>query len=603
MNVSQPTSSASGITWRLEDLYAEPSADLIGEHQAQAADAAQAFEQDYRERVAQLDPEALAQALARWEEILSLSSRPLIYAQLRFAADTGLPSLGAALESARQKHSAIRQRLIFFELEWLALEDDQAESKTAHPALGRYDHFLQTLRLQRPHVLSEAEEKVMERLSNTGRHAFVRLFDEVSNGIRCRVAHDGEERDVSLQEALAVLHRSDRGARERAALSITEALRAHERVLTFILNTVVQEHADIDQLRRRPHPMHGRNMENEVDQESVEALLASCEARMGLVSRYYNLKRRLLGLEQLYEYDRYAPITEHLPPCDFAQGREIVLNAYGAFSPQMADIARLFFDNHWIDAELRPGKSGGAFCSATLPSIHPYILLNYTDTLRDVMTLAHELGHGVHQYLSRPLGLFQFHAPLITSEAASTFGEMLVFRDLMARHDDPQVRLGLLCGKLDDIFATVFRQAVMNRFEEGLHRARRERGELASETIGELWLAANRPMFGDSLEFTDGYALWWSYIPHFIHSPFYVYAYCYGELLVLALLGRYEAEGEDFVPKYLHLLAAGNSDSPAALLSRMDLDVKDPEFWDMGLSVLDTMVGEAEALAESLGLA
>ena len=603
MSEPDPTSSASGITWGLEDLYAEPSAGLISKYQAQAAEAAQAFERDYRGKVARLDPEALAQALARMEEILSTSLRPQIYAQLRFAADTGLPSLGAALESATQKHSAIRRRLIFFELEWLALEDDQAASKTAHPALGRYDHFLRTLRLQRPHVLGEAEEKVMELLSNTGRNAFVRLFDEVSNGIRCRLAHDGGERDVSLQEALAVLHRPDRVARERAAHSITEALRDHQRVLTFILNTVVQEHADNDQLRRRPHPMHGRNMENEVDQKSVEALLSSCEARMGLVSRYYNLKRRLLGLHRLYDYDRYAPISAHLPACDFAQGREIVISAYRAFSPKMADIAQLFFENNWIDAELRPGKSGGAFCSATLPEIHPYVLLNYTDTLRDVMTLAHELGHGVHQYLSRPLGLFQFHAPLITSEAASTFGEMLVFRDLMARNDEPRVRLGLLCAKLEDNFATIFRQAVMTRFEEGLHQARRSQGELASETIGELWMAANRSMFGDSLEFTEGYALWWSYIPHFIHSPFYVYAYSYGQLLVLALLGRYEAEGEDFVPKYLDLLAAGNSDSPDALLSRMDLDVTDPNFWDLGLSVLDKMVGEAEALAESVGLA
>ena len=274
-----------------------------------------------------------------------------------------------------------------------------------------------------------------------------------------------------------------------------------------------------------------------------------------------------------------------------------MLAAYADFSPRMAEIAKRFFDERWIDAELRPGKRGGAFSASTVPSVHPYVLLNYTDNLRDVMTVAHELGHGVHQHLAAARGLFEQNTPLTTAETASVFGEMLVFRRLMREEKDPKTRLALLCGKLEDAFATVFRQVAMTRFEEALHAARRSEGELAMERIGELWMDANRPMFGDSVQLSDDYAWWWLYIPHFVHSPFYCYAYAYGELLVLALLHRYDEEGEAFVPRYLELLAAGGSDTPQALLSRMGIDVSDPGFWDGGLSLLEGMVAEAEALA------
>jgi oligoendopeptidase F len=346
--------------------------------------------------------------------------------------------------------------------------------------------------------------------------------------------------------------------------------------------------------------MSARHLANEIDAEGVESLLSACVARYPLVGRYYRLKARLLGLDKLTDYDRYAPVGEPPGSFDFERARRIVLDAYRDFTPPMAEIAERFFSGRWIDAELRPGKRGGAFCASTVPSVHPYVMLNYTGTSRDVMTLAHELGHGVHQHLARPRGLFEQDAPLTLAETASVFGEMLVFRRLLREQPDPKARLALVCGKLEDAFATVFRQVAMTRFEETLHAARRSEGELPPERINALWMAANRPMFGDSVELGDDYAWWWLYIPHFVHSPFYCYAYAFGELLVLALLRRYDSEGPAFVDRYLELLAAGGSEAPATLLARVGLDVRDPKFWDGGLALLEELVEEAERLAQAL---
>jgi oligoendopeptidase F len=345
--------------------------------------------------------------------------------------------------------------------------------------------------------------------------------------------------------------------------------------------------------------MAERHLANEIDAPTVAALLGACERRYGLVERYYRLKARLLGLDRLADYDRYAPLSDVRATRGFDEARGIVLDAYGDFAPAMQEIASRFFERRWIDAELRQGKRGGAFSASTVPSAHPYVLLNYTGNLRDVMTLAHELGHGVHQWLARERGLFEQDTPLTTAETASVFGEMLVFRRLMREERDPAQRLALLCGKLEDAFATVFRQVAMTRFEEALHAARRSEGELDVPRINGLWMEANRAMFGGSVELRDDYGWWWLYIPHFVHSPFYCYAYAFGELLVLALLRRHDEEGAAFVPKYLELLRAGGSEPPPRLLARLGLDVGDPGFWDGGLALLEEMVGEAESLARA----
>jgi oligoendopeptidase F len=475
--------------------------------------------------------------------------------------------------------------------------DDVAQALVQAPGLTRFRHWLEQKRVWKPYYLSEPEEKILDRKSMTGRSAFARLFEETTALLRFPFAQDGEERSLSLQEILAKLYDADRAARQAAAAGISRGLQGSARLLTFIFNTLVLDHQVDGQLRKYPSAMAPRNLANEITDDVVAALMSATEKHYPLVQRYYRLKRRLLGLDKLYDYDRYAPLTSDMPSCDWPTGRQLVQESYDAFSPQAGGIVREFFDKHWIDAELRAGKRGGAFSSSAVPSAHPYILLNYTDRLRDVMTLAHELGHGVHQYLSRAQGYLQCDTPLTTAEMASVFGEMLTFRRLQERYAAPQQRLAMLCGKIEDSFATVFRQVTLTRFEQALHDARQQQGELSAETINRLWLDANRPMFGDAVEITDGYAWWWSYIGHFIRSPFYCYAYAFGELLVLALYQKYRQEGQAFVPRYLELLSAGGSEAPHVLLARLGVDVTDPSFWELGLRLLTDMVAEAESLA------
>jgi oligoendopeptidase F len=405
---------------------------------------------------------------------------------------------------------------------------------------------------------------------------------------------------LRLQQLNAKLYDPDRGVRQAAAKGITIGLQENARLLTYTFNTLVLDHATDCRLRRWDNVMGSRHLANEISDTVVEALMTATERHHATVQRYYRLKRRLLGLRKLYDYDRYAPLSGDLPRCTWAQAGSIVQSSYEAFSPKAGEVIRRFFDEKWIDAELRPGKRGGAFSSSAVPSVHPYILMNYTDKMRDVMTLAHELGHGLHQYLARGVGYLQCDTPLTTAETASVFGEMLTFQELLRRETDPQVRLALLCSKIEDAFATVFRQVVLTRFEQALHAARGKEGELTTEQVNEMWLSANRPMHGDVVELTGDYGWWWLYIGHFIHVPFYCYAYAFGELLVLALVQKYKQEGSAFVPKYLDLLAAGGSASPPELLGRLGVDVNDPTFWELGLGLLGDMVSEAEQLAKQV---
>jgi oligoendopeptidase F len=589
---------AAGVRWDLADLYAGPEDPRIEADLAQALADAQRFAERHRGGVARLSAEALAQAVAEIEAIGERAARPASYAQLLFAADTSLPRSGALLQRVQERSTEIRNALVFFELEWVGLADGPARALLADPALAQRRHFLESMRRYRPHVLPEAEEKLVEELANTGRRAFSRLFDELIAALRFQVKVAGETRDLGEEEVLALLYAPERELRREAARSLTEGLRVNARPLAFIFNTLVQDKAVDDRLRRFPDPLASRHLANEIDAASVEALLAACIARYPLVARYYRLKARLLGIERLEDFDRYAPIAEKGGTRGWSEARAIVTAAYRDFSPELAGVTSAFFERRWIDAELRTGKRGGAFCASTLPSVHPYVLLNYTGNQRDVMTLAHELGHGVHQSLAAPRGLFEQDTPLTLAETASVFGEMLVFRRLLREEPDPEVRLSLLCGKIEDAFATVFRQVAMTRFEQSLHAARRSEGELPIPRVNELWLAANRPMFGDSVALSDDYGWWWLYIPHFVHSPFYCYAYAFGELLVLALLRRYDEEGAAFVPRYLDLLRAGGSDTPERLLSRIGLNVGDPAFWSGGLSLLEELVAQAEALAQ-----
>src|SRR5262245_456983 len=591
---------AAGVRWELGDLYAGVDDPRLDADLASALAAANAFAARWRGKLASAGGAELAGAIDELERITEPAARAGSFAGLLFAADTSAPRHGALLQRVQERGSEIRNALVFFELEWVGLEAGRATALLADPALARRRHWLASLRRYRQHVLSEPEERLLEETANTGSRAFGRLFDEVLGRLRFELRRGGEDLDLGEEEVLALLHDPDRELRREAAAALSLVLRENERTLGFLFNTLVQDKAADDRRRRHATPMAARHLANEIDAASVESLLSACVARYPLVARYYRLKARLLGLPKLLDYDRYAPVGEPPGELAFERARQIVLGAYGDFAPAMAEVAGRFFDGRWIDAEIRPGKRGGAFCASTVPSAHPYVLLSYTGTPRDVMTLAHELGHGVHQYLARPRGLLEQDAPLTLAETASVFGEMLVFRRLLREESDPAARLSLVCGKLEEAFATVFRQVAMTRFEEALHAARREEGELAVERVNELWMAANRPMFGDSVELREDYASWWLYIPHFVHSPFYCYAYAFGELLVLALLRRYDEEGPAFVARYLELLAAGGSEAPAEPLAAVGLDVRDPRFWDGGLGLLEELVAEAERLAAAV---
>lgn len=593
-------SGSEGIVWDLSDLYSGLNDVRIERDLKDLLKKSEAFEKKYRGKInsKSISANTLLKAVRELESISELIGKLLSFAYLIFAADTAKPEHGAFLQKMQERATEARKYLMFFELEWVALKNAKAEKLINDKRLSDYRHFLEQERRYKPHRLSEPEEKIMDEKANTGSRAFKRLFDEVLNNIRFKVKLEGKVKSLSETETLALLYDPDRAKRKAAARGLTEGLTENSHVLTYIFNTLVQDHAVNDRLRAFSYPMESRHLDNEIDKKTVSALMTSCEKNYEMVETYYNLKKKLLGLRKFYDYDRYSPIFSESKTIKYKDGKEIILSSFERFSPKMAGIAEKFFAGNWIDAEIRDGKRGGAFSHGTVPSAHPYVFMNYTGRLRDVMTLAHELGHGVHQYLSRKQGYFQSNTPLTTAETASVFAEILVFHKLTETERDPKTKLSLICSKLEDIFATVFRQVVLTRFEESLHLRRREKGELPQEEINKLWIEANKPMFGESVELTEDYSRWWMYIPHFIHSPFYCYAYSFGELLVLALYSKYLNEGNKFVPRYIELLSSGGSDAPDKLLARVGVDIKDPGFWQGGLGLLKDMVTDAVKLSD-----
>ena len=589
--MSVTETGADGVRWRLEALHDDP--DALRASLDTAAEEASAFAEQYQGRIGDLDADALAAALDRLAALHDRLGRAYAYAHLHWSTDTNDGERGALLQSVRERYNRIQQRLLFVEVEWAQVSDERAEALLDHEALADYRHYLETEHLQKEHVLSEPEEKILSEKSITANQAWTRYFDETLGASRYEL--DGET--LTQEEVLSKLYEPDREERRAAALAFTDGLEERRRTLTFVFNTLLADKASTDRLRGYDHWLESRNLSNEVDDETVQALIDAVTGRYDLVARFYDLKRRLLGLDELYDYDRYAPLDEADTTYRWDQARAMVLEAYGDFHPQMASVARQFFEEDWIDAAMAPGKRSGAFSHGTVPSAHPYVLLNYNGKARDVQTLAHELGHGVHQALAREQNIFHHGTPLTTAEMASVFGEMLVFRRLMRREDDPQNRLAMLVAKIDDTLATVFRQVAMNRFEDRIHTARREDGELQPEAFDEHWMATQRAMFEGSVTLGDHYRLWWSYIPHFLHTPGYVYAYAFGELLVLALYARYQEAGDAFADQYLDLLRAGGSEWPHELMGEVGVDLTDPDFWHRGLSQIEALIDDAEALA------
>ncbi|MDE2730498.1 MAG: M3 family oligoendopeptidase [Bacteroidota bacterium] len=586
---SLPT-GAEQVRWDLSDLYPDP--DALEEDIQTAHQSARTFAEQYHDRVRQLNVTEMRTALEHLEDVHERAGRAATYAYLSWATATDDAARGALLQHVREASAAINQQVLFFELEWRKVPSDRAAMLLARTELDRYRHHLTRERLFEPYSLSEPEEKILQETAVTGRNAWKRFFSESVGAIR----YDYEDTSVTQQEILAKLYESDRSVRRKAALSFTDGLQAAARPLTYIFNTLLADKASRDRLRHLPSWIAGRHLANEITDAMAQALIDAVTSRYDLVARYYRLKRKVLQLEELHDYDRYAPVAESATFYSWSDARDLTLSSYQSFHPRMGQIAERFFAENWIDAAVVEGKQAGAFSHGAVPSVHPYVLLNYTGRARDVQTLAHELGHGIHQYLASEQGLFEAGTPLTTAETASVFGEMLVFQQLLSAESGADGQLALLMGKIDDTMATVFRQIAMNRFEDAIHTARRNSGELSMEQFGDLWMATQSEMFQGSVTLGEHYRHWWSYIPHFLHTPGYVYAYAFGELLVLALHGRYQSAPEDFPHRYLQLLAAGGSDWPHVLVGSLGADLKSPSFWQQGLTAIEAMIGQAESL-------
>jgi len=587
----QEKTGAENVVWDLSALYAGADDPAINRDLEDVNARADRFAEKYRGRVATLSASELAQALTDMEGIEETMGKLGSFAGLRWTTDVANPSYGALMQKMEESGSQLQQKMLFFNLEWANAPDDQVKI-AADPALARWQHYLESARRFRPHLLTEPEEKILSEKAVTGIQAWNRYFGEVLANYRYNL--DGQE--VPQEAVLRRLYLADREARRKAADTMTTGLRQTLHTTTYVFNVMLAEKASTDRLRKYPTWISARNLDNEASDEMVEALVSAVTSRYDIVARYYRTKRKLLGYDELFDYDRYAPLAQAQTYYSWNEAREIVLNAYGAFHPRLAAVAGEFFDKNWIHAPVMPGKRAGAYAHPCVPSAHPFVFVNFTGVDRDVMTLAHELGHGAHMYLSRPKGVLEAYTPLTTAEMASVFGEMLVFTDLMNRESDRSVQMSMLARKIEDTFATVFRQISMNRFENAIHNARRKEGELTSDRMSELWMDTQRAMFEDSVTLRDDYRIWWSYIPHFVNTPGYVYAYAFGELLVLALFNLYRKEGASFAPKYLEVLSAGGSDRPENILKIAGVDLTDPNFWKEGLATVESMVAQFEGL-------
>jgi oligoendopeptidase F len=579
--------------WDLGPLVEDQNGQGVDRMLEDAKARAAAFTETYAGKVAQIDQAELYTAMRELEAINDLIGRTGTYAGLLFATDTADPARGALLQRVQERATEIETLLLFFELEWAAIDDGRAEDLLASERLDFCRHHLRSVRRYRPHLLSEPEEKVLAEKSISSQSAWGRLFGELVSALRIQL----DERELTLDVALSRLQRADREARRTAAEAVSAALEPGLRTRGFIYNTLIYDKSVEDRLRTYPHWLASRNLANEASDESVMALIEAVRNRFDIPQRWYRLKARLLEIDRLADYDRSAPVLAEDLTYSFGQARELVLDTYSSFSPVAGDVTRRFFDERWIDAPPRPHKRGGAFCAYAVPSVHPYVLLNYTAQRRDVLTMAHELGHGLHAALAQPQGIFHQSTPLTLAETASVFGEALVFGRLLDQVTDDEARLGLLAERIDAAIATVFRQMAMNRFEHLMHTRRRAEGELSVDRINDTWVETQAELFGDSVEITEGYQMWWSYVPHFINTPGYVYAYAYGLLLALSVYSRYRREGEPFVPRYLELLSAGGSRSPEELADIVGIDLTDPGFWDSGLALVEEQLSEAEQLA------
>jgi oligoendopeptidase F len=579
--------------WDLSDLYASPDDPKLTADLDRAEAEGKALAAKYAGQLGSVSGDGLAEAIATYERIEEILGRAMSFGQLIFAGDATDPANGRFYQTLQERVTVISSHLLFLTLELNRLEDAEIERKLAgSAALARWRPWLRDLRVFRPHQLSDELEKLLHEKEVTGRAAWNRLFDETIAGMVVKV---GEE-DLTVSAALNKLSDRDRAVREAAAKGVSAAFGGQVRLFSLITNTLAKDKEIIDTWRHYPRPGSSRNRANMVEDEVVDALVTAVRDSFPRLShRYYSMKAKWLGLEKLQHWDRNAPLPQEQDrTIPWPEAVKTVLDSYRAFSPELAEIGGRFFDRPWVDAALRPGKAGGAFAHPTVPSVHPYLLLNYHGKSRDVMTLAHELGHGVHQVLAGQQGYLLSGTPLTLAETASVFGEMLTFRGLLDAETDPARRRMMLAGKVEDMLNTVVRQIAFYRFETLLHEERRQ-GEIPADRIAEIWMQVQHESLGPAFEFTEDYGVYWAYIPHFVHSPFYVYAYAFGDCLVNALYGVYrDGAVPDFQQKYLDLLRAGGALRHKELLAPFGLDASDPGFWQRGLDVISGFIDELE---------
>ena len=579
--------------WNLDDLYASPDSPQFKADMDQGAAEAAKFAKDYSGKLASLSGAELGKAIATYEQISDLLGRTGSYAQLYYVGDTTNSERSKFYGDVSNRITEISTQLLFFELELNQIEDESLKALMADKSLGHYKPWIDNLRFEKPYQLDAKTEQLFLEKSQTGYGAFNRLFDETMAGLKFNV--DGEE--LALEPTLNLLQNPDEKKRKAGAEAIAKTLASNIKLFSLITNTLAKDKEISDRWRGFKDIAAARHLSNRVEPEVVDALVAAARAAYPKLShRYYKMKAKWLGKEKLMHWDRNAPLpAEDNREVPWTEAKDLVLKAYGNFSPEMASIAKVFFDKNWIDAPVRPGKAPGAFAHSTVPSAHPYVLLNYLGKTRDVMTLAHELGHGVHQVLAAKQGALMASTPLTLAETASVFGEMLTFQELLRETKDKAKRKILLASKTEDMINTVVRQIAFYTFERKVHAARRE-GELTPDRINQFWMEVQHESLGDAIEFGPGYETFWAYIPHFIHSPFYVYAYAFGDCLVNSLYARYRESEPGFQEKYFDMLKAGGTKHHSELLKPFGLDATDPQFWQKGLSVISGMIDELETL-------
>jgi oligoendopeptidase F len=584
--------------WNLADLYSSPEAPELARDLEESAAAAKSLRQTHQGKLANLaadDPAGLGKVIVDYERLQDKLGRIGSYAALLFFADTLNPVNAKFFGDMQEQLTRISTDLLFFTLELNRIDDAKLASALQHPSVANYRPWIEDLRREKPYQLDDKLEELFHEKEQSGRSAWTRLFDETMSGLVFSV--DGEE--LALEPTLNLLSHPTEPKRHSAADAIAEVLSENSRLFTLVTNTLAKDKEISDRWRGFKDVAYARHLSNVVEPEVVEALVAAVRSKYAVIShRYYAMKAKWLGLDRLSHWDRNAPLPDRPDRMiTWGEAKETVLGAYRGFSPRMAEIADEFFAKRWIDAPVRPGKRSGAFAHPTVPSAHPYVLLNYLGKPRDVMTLAHELGHGVHQVLANVQGPLMAPTPLTLAETASVFGEMLTFKSLLAETTSVRDRKALIASKVEDMINTVVRQIAFYCFERKVHLARKE-GELTSDSIGKIWLEVQGESLGPAVALKPGYETFWSYIPHFIRSPFYVYAYAFGDCLVNSLFAVYESADTGFAEKYLDMLRAGGTKHHKELLAPFGLDASKPEFWQMGLSVIERLIDDLEVLGE-----